>query len=260
MKRRLLMLVGILLACAGSSWATACTNGTFGAYTCVQACGSFVNPGTSTTCPFTSNITPGNTIFMFLASASGTTNQLAVTVGSCAPLGSITSHQNNDATNGSIYQGWAQVNSTGACTLTATGITSQYLTVIAVEISGSSGVNDGNGINNSFTLVTTPNPINAASITTTVNGDLIVSSWYDLGEQFGTWTANSGTIMTTNANTNTVIQGQVQATAGAIQPTMKYSANIDTYSATAAFEAPAAAPEGTILTGPSKISGSSYMH
>lgn len=219
----------LILIAQSSLWATACSNGTVGAFTCVQQCTNS-NFGTSSIdCVFASNVTSGNFIYIVggTTSATGTLN---FTTGSCSPVSISTSTTQSVGGSGSFNQGWGSVASTGACTISFTTTVAASQDVIAVEVSGSTNVLDPAtpvigqvGFTGANTNIPSP------SISTGTNGSLVMYGFMDVSTNSGTFTAQSpSTMLAQSTSFGLGIEAAVQTTAGSI--TQNVQANTTTVS------------------------------
>jgi hypothetical protein len=114
---------------------------------------------------------------------------------------------------------------TAACTVTITNSGTGLTQMAVAEITGSATntVDKHSFIATSaFNQITTPNPIVATSVTTTVANDLVVEIVHGWSAGGSTYTAISGTLAGSNPNTEAMIfQIQTQVTAGAVAPSLK---------------------------------------
>jgi hypothetical protein len=222
--RRLLILAAFLV-CAGPAWAQ-CSNTAYGSYTCIQSCHNGQFSVTATTCAFGSNLTAGSIIYVGATNISNTTSTFTFT--GCS-LTWTTLCSTTGGTAGSGSDGTAANSGSGSCTITATSTGSAAtLDVIAVEIKGSNQTVDKSSIKTTGTIGSGSN-ISGTSITTTVNGDLVMEFASGTNTTGDTYTAGSGTIMVQTTSFGMAIQGQVQSSAGAINPTMTSNKNSEVY-------------------------------
>ena len=239
--KRLLILAGLLL-CAGPAWAQ-CSSTAYGSFTCVQSCHNDKFTTTTVTCAFGSNLTSGSFIYVAGANLSNATSTLSFS-------GCSLTWTTLDApamSTGSGAHGSAPNSSTAACTITLTSTGSNAtLEVIAVEIGGTNQTVDKHSMSETGVIGSGTN-FSGTSITTTVNGDLVMMFAAGVNVTGDTFTAGSGTIMVQTTAAGEAIQGQVQSTAGAINPTMSSNKGSEVYIVgNVAFEPSggAAAPKG----------------
>lgn len=216
--RSINLLFLFILAC-GASFGAACTNTTFSGFTAVQCKSAALATTTSQSVAMDSNITSGNEIVGFSVANNATT--LSVSGTSCQSITFTTALANSNRVL--IFSGKAA--SSGTCTVTVNSTNSVGVTTVMVEISGTNGTIDtspaANSAFNGGGCNTTPCTITTPALTTAVNGDLIISAIGDQNSQGATVTANTGSILI--AISNIGMQAQVQTTAGAITPSLKYN-------------------------------------
>lgn len=216
--RSLKLLILLAFTCC-LSFGAACTNTTFSGFTAVQCKSAAVATGASQPVAMDSNITSGNVIAGFAVANGATT--LSVSGTSCQSLSFTTS----TADSAKVIMFAGKATASGTCTVTINSTNSSVgITTVITEISGTTGVLDGINSNTAFNsggCNTTPCTITNPSITTATNGDLIISAIGDENSQGATVTENTGSILI--AISNIGMQAQVQSTAGAIAPTMKYN-------------------------------------
>lgn len=193
-----------------------CSNTAYGSYTCKQSCTGVSFGDTTTTCAFGSNVTNGSMLYVIGYATAGT-----LSLSGCSPA---TFTLRDSQTSGARHA-TGVVSSTGACTITLTTTTSASLSLVAVEISGSNQSIDQSA-NSTFSYGSS---LTAPSITTTVNGDFILSAFVDVDANASVFTTGSpSTILVQTSDFGTCILGYSQATAGAIAPTATVGAAVTT--------------------------------
>ncbi len=220
---RALAALAALLLCADSAWATACTTGTVGAYTCKQACVNQAFSASTTTCTFASNITSGSEVYLYGWQAS-TTGTIAFSASSgCSGMTFSSTDGTVTGIGAAAAQAVASVPSTEACTIRMTaGASSSLIGVIGVELAGTNNTVDKHSLLNKGS-VSSGSSISGTSITTTVSGDLILQGVVGYSTTGDTYTAGSGSIL--YQGDSMAIQGQSQASAGAVNPTITSNKN-----------------------------------
>jgi hypothetical protein len=204
--------------------ALACTNGTVGSYTCVQAAANSGFSITDVNAVFSSNVTSGNIVIVHFTGPATAT--LTFTMTSCTGVTMNTPNAQINTANLPMLHGWGSAGSTAACTIIGHSTVSGALEIAAVEMSVSGGFagspNDGSNAvcvsSDCATQVTAAATITAGSVTTAANGDLVTADFSE-GSQSGVYTATGGAVILISGGFDTMIQGQVQTSAGVIAPT-----------------------------------------
>ena len=191
-----------------------CTNTAYGVFTCVQAA-HVSSGGTTAALAFGSNVTSGNWVGIFIGDGSASTT---FSFSGCSPV-TFAMPGANLVSGLSANHAWGIAGSTGACTVTVTSTGSGSMEVVGVEISGTNGTVDKNGL----ATATGSSPYTGPSVSTTVDGDFILSEFEDDSFAGTVYSGNSGTLILTNASFGIGLQGQVQSTHGAIAPVITAS-------------------------------------
>lgn len=229
----LIIAISLISTIGSEALATACTNSTFGSFSCVQVCAAQAFSGTSLNCVFGSNITSGNEIvFLVQTFAAGTLSASGCGITWSSP----------DTQVGTVAQYFiGSVGSTGACTVTgSTTGASGSIDVLGVEISGTQNSTDGHAMaSNGFIAANTS--MNSANITTTINGDFVIGNWYDNGAGGGTWTPTNPSSLLYNAN-DLAVMGYSQGSSGSsTHTTTTHSVSATIIAATVGLKASASA-------------------
>jgi len=125
-----------------------------------------------------------------------------------------------------------------------------YISISAVEFSGSTGnITDKHSFQNTTqTASAGVNPINAPTVTTTVNGDLVLSAYMDGNIGGSGWTDDASTVLVSNNITGfgSGIAVNVQSMAGSITPKVKYGSASSTNFIVETLAIEPSAPAGSV--------------
>lgn len=194
-----------------SASASSCTSTTCGFATLKQPC---ANSGSATTisCPFGANLTAPSLLILYTHIANGATASVTTTCG-------LTWTQNQSIVGSPDFALFTAPNSgTSACTPVVTSTSSALLFIDGVEISGSTTqIIDASSIVNAGSI-TNPSPISGTSITTTVSSTVVIQAINGYSNGGENYTAISGAFFYQNTTNGTGFQWQVQASAGAVNP------------------------------------------
>jgi hypothetical protein len=165
-----------------------CSNTAYGVFRCVQHCSGLGLSATSQSCTFPSNVTAGDALVVQVSHNATTTG--TINVSGCGvnwmtdPTLALSSI--------SATQSTGTVASTGGCTLTAstTGGAGD-LAVTGYEWSGWNGTFDSRGTITSYAAPGANTPFNCPTVTTTVNGDLVICT-LAANENRTQWTLGTG--------------------------------------------------------------------
>jgi hypothetical protein len=171
-----------------------------------------------------SNVSAGNFLYIIGGNYAGSGT---LSVNGCANVTftNIDSQVPTTGSGGAVLHVKGIVNSTAPCSPVFNTTSSTFLSVAAVEISGSSNTIDQHGLEGFG--ISSSSPITAPSITTTHNGDFILSGYLDADVNGTIFTASGGgtILIDSGGNFGQAIEGKVQSTAGSIQPAAAISKN-----------------------------------
>jgi hypothetical protein len=238
--KRLFLLAAFLSTPAWS----ACSNTTFGSYTCVNSQFAFTSGTTSRT--FTLSVTAGNKIVLSVFTGTNTGTLTAAAWAACGSLQNYGGSTSLTTARGIVVS--ATAITTGTCAITIADTVSDLIAGTMWQWSGGP-TNDAGGNLTDLGSITGGATASCPAVTTTHNGDLVLCVMIDPGNNGGNWTAGTGFTGVTVTGVTLGMEEQNQATAGAITPQMKYSSTGHLGAATITFSTAALPPTLTSLNG-----------
>jgi hypothetical protein len=213
-----------------SGGATGCTASVYGAFTCIQKSNGsgFSSPSTVV---MSGNLTAGSMVVSgaFVGSTTGT----LIPTG-CGLTWTTTTVNSAD---GTTSYATAPNAGTAACTITWTASVSGTIQAAAVEVKSAHQIVNATPTTSAPGFVSTGSTITTVSLTTTVNGDFIVSFLFDVGLAASVYTAGgTSQILVQSTSFGIAALGVVQATAGAITQTATSSVTSTFITAMGALE------------------------
>ena len=208
------LLIALLWLWGGVTWGQ-CSGTAYGSYTCITSCGTYGFGQTTRTCAL-SSIAAGD--FLYVRAQSLIVSPATMTITAGTGCGTVTQGAPLQTGTGTASYAHAVASGT-SCTLTVTTSSSAALAIIGVAVRGSNNMIDQESVDTNGGYIAANTTINAPTKTTTVNGDLVISSFVDFGGNSGTYTAGSGTLAKTQSY-GLAIQQQPHTTAGAVSPSL----------------------------------------
>lgn len=217
MKLLLSLAFVALVGCVAAN--AQCSNTMYGNYTCVSTANSFA---TTTSQAVNFSVTSGNAVLGYLISQ--TTSVTLGVSGSADCANTVNTTASTVVIGGSAaIVFWTKASGSGTCTLTFTSNTSSTIIWNIWQWSGWNGTYDTVGALALIGFVSGGSNVNCPSVTTTVNGDLVVGLGLAGSEGSGTVTGVSPFTTVQSAIHGISMIEDSQATAGSITPAWTYS-------------------------------------
>ncbi len=186
----------------------------------VQSNTNFVGGNATNSASFSSNVSSGNLIAIGAFWQSNTITLNSITADCVSGNFVLLSNPTSYSTVSRAAMGYAIINSSGSCTISANFSSAVNSQILFHEVSGinTSSPLDGSTMRSQTTPGTGVDAVSSGNITTTQNGDYIFGLGIDASQNSPTWTAGSGFGLKAS-DTRIQSEDRIQTVAGSIAAT-----------------------------------------